>query len=242
MRNYFISEDSIDEIALKHHIGGETLERVAQKALMRKEEGRPWGFRDLLPGLALVDHTSEPAIATEAAGEGPDETVIDDTEPSGAKATETTPGETPSTEVIPAEFTQSETRPSEPASIDASHLEAAPIETIPTEAVPTTPEEEQPTAIEDISVKQEVESPEQTGTAGNANIALNLNSPLDDAQALDAEVAEDDEDTGKRRAIKVHALVLSSKAEVVDAIDLPTPVTAFCPEGRYHISFKKRGQ
>ncbi len=239
MRNYFISEDSIDEIALKHHIAAETLERFAQQCLMQHEDGRPWGFRALLPGLALVDHTSEPAIATEAAGEGPDETVIDDTEPAGAEATGTTPGESPSTEVIPAEFTQSETRPSEPASIDASHLEAAPIETIPTEAVPTTPEEEQPTAIEDISVKQEVESPEQTGTAGNANIALNLNSPLDDAQALDDEVAEDDEDTGKRRALKVHALVLSSKAEVVDAIDLTTAVVAFCAEGRYHISFKK---
>ncbi len=239
MRNYFTSEDSIDEIALKHHIAPETLERFAQQCLMQHEDGRPWGFRALLPGLALVDHTSEPAIATEAAGEGPAETVIDDTAPAGAEATGTTSGESPSTGVIPAEFTQSETRPSEPASIDASHLEAAHIETIPTEAAPTTPEEEQPTAIEDISVNQEVESPEQTGTAGNANIALNLDRPLDDAQALDDEVAEDDEDTGKRRALKVHALVPSSKAEVVNAIDLTTAVVPFCPEGRYHISFKK---
>ena len=239
MRNYFTSEDSIDEIALKHHIAAETLERFAQQCLMQHEDGRPWGFRALLPGLALVDHTSEPAIATEAAGEGPAETVIDDTVPAGAEATETTPGESPSTEVIPAEFTQSETCPSEPASIAASHLEAAPIETIPTEAVPTPPEEEQPTAIEDISANQEVESPEQTGIAGNANITLNLDGPLDDAQALDDELAEDDEDTGKRRALKVHALVPSSKAEVVNAIDLTTAVVPFCPEGRYHISFKK---
>src|SRR5258708_17726731 len=239
MRNYFTSEDSIDEIALKHHIAAETLERFAQQCLMQHEDGRPWGFRALLPGLALVDHTSEPAIATEAAGEGAAETVLDDTAPAGAEATETTPGESASTGVIPSELTQSETHSGELASSDVSHLEVDPIEVIPTEAVPTTPEEEQPTAIEDISVKQEVESPEQTGTAGNANIALNLNSPLDDAQALDDEVAEDDEDTGKRRALKVHALVLSSKAEVVDAIDLTTAVVAFCPEGRYHISFKK---
>ena len=234
MRNYFTSEDSIDEISLKHHIAAETLEKFARQCLMQHEDGRPWGFRALLPGVTEVDHTSESPIATEAPDEGSAETA-----PAEAETTETAPGESPSTGMIPAELTQSETPPIEPASIDASHLAAAPIEAIPTEAVPTRPEEEQPTAIEDVSVDQEVESPEQTGTAGIANIALNLDSPLDDAQALDDEVAEDDEDTGKRRALKVHALVLSSKAEVVDAIDLTTAVVPFCPEGRYHISFKK---
>jgi len=239
MRNYFTSEDSIDEIALKHHIAAETLEKFAQQCLMQHEDGRPWGFRALLPGLAVVDHMSESVIATEAPDENPAETVLDETAPAEAETTETAPGESLSTGVIPAELTQSEARPIEPASIDASHLEAVPIEAIPTEAVPTTPEEEQPTAIEDISVNQEVESPEQTGTAGNANIALNLDSSLDDVQALDDEVAEDDEDTGKRQALKVHALVSSSKAELVEAIDFTTAVVPFYPDGRYHISFKK---
>jgi hypothetical protein len=260
VRNYFTSEDSIDEIALKHHIAAETLERLAQQCLVQHEDGMPWGFRALLPGLAVVDHMSESAIATEAPDENPAETTTAE-----AETTETTPGESPSTAVIPDELTQSETHPIEPVSIDASHLEAAPIEAIPTEAVPTRPGEEQPRAIEDISVNQEVESPEQTGTAGNANSALNLDSPLDDAQALDDEVAEDDEDIGKRRALKVQPVALetgepesraamileneevdadrqlvpSSKAEVLDAIDLTTAVAPFCPEGRYHISFKK---
>jgi len=265
VRNYFTSEDSIDELALKYHITAETLERLAQQCLAQHEDGKPWGFRALLPGIAVVDHALESAIAAETPDEGPAETVLDDTAPAGAEATETTPGESASTGVIPSELTQSETHSGELAPSDVSHLEVVPIEVIPTETVPTTPEEEQPTAIEDISVDQEVESLEQTGIAGNANIALNLDGPLDDAQALDDEVTEDDEDTGKRRALKVQPVALetgepesraasileneevdadrqlvpSSKVEVVDAIDLTTAVVPFCPEGRYHISFKK---
>ena len=265
VRNYFTSEDSIDEIAPKHHIAAETLERLAQQCLMQHEDGKPWGFRALLPGVVEVDHTSESAIAAEAPDEGPAETVLDDTAPVEAEATETIPGESPSTGVIPVELTQSETHHDEPESSDASHLEAAPIEAIPTEAAPSTPEDEQPAAIEDISVDGEVESPEQTGTAENAGIALPLDSPLDDAQVLDNEVAGDDEDTGKHRALKVQPVALetgepeppvatvleskevdadrqlvpSSQAEVVVAIDSTTAVVPFCPEGQYLISFKK---
>jgi len=268
IRNYFTSEDSIDEIALKHHISVETLERLAQQCLMQHEDGRPWGFRALLPGAAVVDHTLESAIVSEAPDEGPAETVLDDTAPAGAEAAEITQGESLATEEIPVELAQSETPPIEPAAIDASHLEAAPIEAIPADAAPTTYAEEQPTAIEDNSIEQEVEAPEQTATAEEANIVLDLNSPPDEAQALDNEAGDDDEDTGKHRALKVQPvefetgeaeiraatileneendagrqLVPSSKAEVVDANDLTTAVAPFYPEGRYYITFKKGAQ
>lgn len=55
---YFTTGASPDEIAQHHHISEETLIKLAEKCLMQHEDGSPWGFRALLPGVQVVDHAS----------------------------------------------------------------------------------------------------------------------------------------------------------------------------------------
>ncbi len=52
----FTTDASLHEIAQRHHISEETLTRLAEKCLMQHEDGTPWGFRALLPGVRVVDY------------------------------------------------------------------------------------------------------------------------------------------------------------------------------------------
>jgi hypothetical protein len=58
---YFTTDASLNEIAQRHHISEETLTRLAEKCLMQHEDGTPWGFRALLPGVRVVDHAASPS-------------------------------------------------------------------------------------------------------------------------------------------------------------------------------------
>jgi hypothetical protein len=74
---YFTTDKSIDEITLRNHLSQETLQKLVEKCLKRHADGRLWGFRALLPGVAVIDHplpleesSSAPSLeASVAAGE-----------------------------------------------------------------------------------------------------------------------------------------------------------------------------
>ncbi len=54
---YFTSDASLDEIAKQQDIAATSLHAMAEKCLMRHADGHVWGFRALLPGANVVNHT-----------------------------------------------------------------------------------------------------------------------------------------------------------------------------------------
>ena len=55
IEDYFTSHISIDEITLRKHISSERLLQLAKQCLMQAEDGSPWGFRALMPGVNVID-------------------------------------------------------------------------------------------------------------------------------------------------------------------------------------------
>ena len=61
IRKYFKTDGPLDEIAHRHHLSAVVLLKLAEECLMQHEDGTPWGFRALLPGVKVIDHTPQPA-------------------------------------------------------------------------------------------------------------------------------------------------------------------------------------
>ena len=69
IKEYFTTEATIDEITQLNHISPESLMQLAERCLILDPDGTPWGFRALLPGANVADHSPQPA--TEEAAEIP---------------------------------------------------------------------------------------------------------------------------------------------------------------------------
>src|SRR5207302_2063351 len=72
IEDYFTSNISIDEITLRKHISSERLLQLAEQCLMQAEDGSPWGFRALMPGVNVIDYAAQPAAeapSSEISGE-----------------------------------------------------------------------------------------------------------------------------------------------------------------------------
>jgi Protein of unknown function (DUF4012) len=63
LKDYFTTEEPLDQIALRYHLPTKMLEKLAKRCRMQHEDGAPWGFRALMPRVAVVDHTPEPEPA-----------------------------------------------------------------------------------------------------------------------------------------------------------------------------------
>ncbi len=64
VHDYLTSQEHLEEIAYRHHLSPRTLKRLIKKCLMQHEDGMPWGYRALVPGITVIDHT--PATISEA--------------------------------------------------------------------------------------------------------------------------------------------------------------------------------
>ena len=53
---YFTTDASVEEIAAEQNISVSSLLSMAEKCLMRREDGQLWGWRALVPGASVVDH------------------------------------------------------------------------------------------------------------------------------------------------------------------------------------------
>ena len=58
--DYFTTDLTIDEIMLKHHLSSEILMGLIEHCLMQHEDGLLWGYRALIPGVVVVDHSPKP--------------------------------------------------------------------------------------------------------------------------------------------------------------------------------------
>lgn len=77
IKDYFTSTESIDEIALRRHIPRERLLQLAKQCLMLHEDGNPWGFRALVPGVTVVDHSPAVPSAGDSPSDSPEEEVME---------------------------------------------------------------------------------------------------------------------------------------------------------------------
>ncbi len=243
MRNYFTSEDSIEEIAQKHHISAETLAKLAQQCLLQHEDGKPWGFRALLPGVVVVDHVPEPDATAEPMDEAPAEAISDATAAAEAEVTEVEPVESPSpTQAEPAEPIPGEVQPVEEASDDemteddedTDKHQAVKVQ--PTALETGAPEVRAATPAEQETEPSSGEHSEEARPGGENEADPHPASQEQDSPEIEAGVEA--EETASRGDAG-RQLVPSSKAEVVDATDLTTAVVPFCPEGRYRMPFKR---
>ncbi|HEU0003266.1 MAG TPA: hypothetical protein VFQ36_20310, partial [Ktedonobacteraceae bacterium] len=66
VKAYFTTEEALDQIALRYHLPTKMVEKLAKRCLMQHEDSAPWGFRALLPGVHVVDHTTPAPDATHA--------------------------------------------------------------------------------------------------------------------------------------------------------------------------------
>jgi hypothetical protein len=60
IEDYFTTDDSVEEITLRHHLSPVILMKLVEQSLMQHEDGSPWGYRALLPGAIVIDHTPQP--------------------------------------------------------------------------------------------------------------------------------------------------------------------------------------
>jgi Protein of unknown function (DUF4012) len=77
IKDYFTTDDTIDEITIRHHLSHDFLLELADQCLMQHEDGTLWGFRALVPGVTVINHCPP---STSKAEEIPEEEVL---EPSG---------------------------------------------------------------------------------------------------------------------------------------------------------------
>ena len=94
VRAYFTTEDSLEELSLRYHLSTEIIEKLARQCLMLHADGHPWGYRALLPGVEVIDHTPLPEVPVtppeaKAAGEEDPcrEATFSDVEPLPADVT-----------------------------------------------------------------------------------------------------------------------------------------------------------
>ena len=60
IQDYFTTELPIEEITLQHHLSSEILHRLVEQSCMQHEDGMLWGYRALMPGVIVIDHTPVP--------------------------------------------------------------------------------------------------------------------------------------------------------------------------------------
>src|SRR5581483_10261825 len=62
IKAYFTTDATLDEIAQRNRLSKSVLKLMAEKCLELHEDGTPWGFRALLPGVSVVDRAPQPAV------------------------------------------------------------------------------------------------------------------------------------------------------------------------------------
>ncbi|HEU5375278.1 MAG TPA: hypothetical protein VFV38_07555, partial [Ktedonobacteraceae bacterium] len=67
IEDYFKTELSVEKLSTRYRLSAEeeSLEEMARRCFMLHEDGQPWGFRALVPGVKVMDHitTSEAAFS-----------------------------------------------------------------------------------------------------------------------------------------------------------------------------------
>jgi hypothetical protein len=63
---YLTSQQSLNDVASQYHLAPRTLRRLIKRCLMQHEDGMPWGYRALVPGVTVIDYTHIPVSTNDA--------------------------------------------------------------------------------------------------------------------------------------------------------------------------------
>ncbi|HKV59482.1 MAG TPA: DUF4012 domain-containing protein, partial [Ktedonobacteraceae bacterium] len=165
VKAYFTTEEDLDQIALRYHLPTKMVEKLAKRCIMQHEDSAPWGFRALVPGVNVVDHT--PATDTTH-----QDTSVDAThENVGAETIQKDAGtdavQEDAINRVPTDPESTVGEESTPASVD----DAAP--TIADESAPATSDNDASTIVEDATPAS-VDDAEPTVAHDDEDTAMRL--------------------------------------------------------------------
>jgi Protein of unknown function (DUF4012) len=60
IEDYFTTDLTLEDITLQHHLSSDILTKLVERCSMQHEDGAPWGFRALVPGVNIIDHGQVP--------------------------------------------------------------------------------------------------------------------------------------------------------------------------------------
>ncbi|HYX51349.1 MAG TPA: hypothetical protein VE843_16500, partial [Ktedonobacteraceae bacterium] len=66
VQDYFTTDLPIEEITLQHHLSTEILLKLVEQCCMQHEDGTLWGYRALVPGTDVIDHSPAPNTTKES--------------------------------------------------------------------------------------------------------------------------------------------------------------------------------
>ncbi|MBV9709695.1 MAG: DUF4012 domain-containing protein [Ktedonobacteraceae bacterium] len=213
---YFTGDKPIEEIAKRYNLSTGQLLKMVENSLKQHEDGSPWGYRALIPGVLVKDHSSssapeQPETQDTTINDAPSTPEPEKQEPTSADeenlepttkrlASITTP--TDATEETPVEVV-----PAQPANSDEtdtvdrlqnSHTESSPLPVSTTSEVVSSEDtiENTDTEIPEQSDETQAESPTiSTSPNDTADTTLAASSPSDDtdskAPASESEVPLD---------------------------------------------------
>nr|HET6903769.1 DUF4012 domain-containing protein [Ktedonobacteraceae bacterium] len=154
IKAYFTTNATLDEIAQRNRLSKSVLKLMVEKCLEIHEDGTPWGFRALLPGVSVIDRAPQPAVET-VVDTTPEEPPARQT-PASGDASAQDAAEAEQSNVLLEDVTNDEV-------VDTGKRESIHMPTAPTappdfdQCVPETP---QPTLIPD-AVEEATELPEE---------------------------------------------------------------------------------
>ncbi|HLX59360.1 MAG TPA: hypothetical protein VKR83_20270, partial [Ktedonobacteraceae bacterium] len=73
VKAYLTTQDPLEQVALRYHLPARMLAKLARRSAMLHEDGAPWGFRALVPGVRVVNHLPAPADAADCVTADEDE-------------------------------------------------------------------------------------------------------------------------------------------------------------------------
>ena len=79
VHDYFTTDLTLEEITVRYHLSAEILARLVEQCFMQYEDGTPWGYRALVSGVTVIDHTPEPLSREVALPQEQSETPTKDT-------------------------------------------------------------------------------------------------------------------------------------------------------------------
>jgi len=62
IKAYFTTNATLDELSQRYHLSKSVLRLMVEKCLELHEDGTPWGFRAVLPGVSVVVHAPQPDV------------------------------------------------------------------------------------------------------------------------------------------------------------------------------------
>lgn len=228
---YFTTTGPIEEIAGRYSLPVPLLQRWAEKCLMLHEDGQPWGFRALFPGVTVVDHTPITPVEDDTTPVN-DEIAIGDVVESKVGREDNLPEQneqiagveiaSPDTDIVVVEEEKETDTSTHEAVVHTLENVSPPV---PTLAIPETPI---PPIFEEV-----VDEEEQAQSASEATEPVledETNAVPEQSEEHLVNDGKDREDRQDREPLVVATEMLNGAVAALVDVDVPIPPT----NGKYH--------